>query len=145
MKRRFSAWMLLAAACAMSACGPDDAEEAEAAAGAAGRLVIVGGALQAENSVVYQAIVDGREGEGPLCVIPTASSDPLEAIERAVERLEGYGGAGSARGILISTEDPSRARDPGVAAELGACSGFFFTGGSCLLYTSDAADDLLQV
>ena len=85
MKRRFSAWMLLAVACAMPACGPDGAEEAEAAAGAAGRLVIVGGALQAENSAVYQAIVDGREGEGPLCVIPTASSDPLEAIEGEAE------------------------------------------------------------
>jgi cyanophycinase len=122
--------MALAAACAMSACGPGDAEEGAAAASAVGRLVIVGGALQAENAAVYQAIVEGRGGEGPPCVTPTASSDPLEAMEGAVERLEAYGGVGSARGILISTEDPSRARDPEAVAELGACSGFFFTGGS---------------
>ena len=103
-------------------CGPDVASP--------GRLVIVGGALKADNADVYNAVVEGRRGDGPICVVPTASSDAEKAMEGAVERLAQYGGSGSAKGILISTETPERAQDPLVAAELGTCSGFYFTGGS---------------
>jgi cyanophycinase len=51
-------------------------------------------------------------------------------MERAVATLTGYGGVGSVKGILISTENPSQAQDPSVVAEVRTCSGFFFTGGS---------------
>ena len=95
-----------------------------------GRLVIVGGALQSDNEAVYRAVIDGREGDGPLCVVPTASSDPQEAMEGAVEDLGRYGGPGSAAGVLISTDEPARAHDASVVAQLEACSGFYFTGGS---------------
>ena len=95
-----------------------------------GRLVIVGGALQAENAAVYSAVLEGRSGAGPVCVIPTASGDPQAAIEAAVETISAYGGEGAAKGVLISTATPERARDPAVAAELSECSGFYFTGGS---------------
>lgn len=105
---------------------PSDIEEAAEP----GRLVIVGGALQPDNAAVYSAVVGGRSGDGPICVIPTASSDPVEAIDGAVETLTEYGGSGSAKGILISTDNPGRARDPAVASELAGCSGFYFTGGS---------------
>ena len=37
-----------------------------------------------------QAIVAGRGGEGPRCVIPTASSDALEAILGAIYVDAGY-------------------------------------------------------
>lgn len=113
----------------LQACG---AGETGAVADAAdpGRLVIVGGALQADNAEVYSAVVAGRDGDGPLCVIPTASSDPAEAIEGTVARLTEYGGSDSAKGVLLSTDEPERALDSAVATELRGCSGFYFTGGS---------------
>jgi cyanophycinase len=95
-----------------------------------GRLVIVGGALDANNSAVYQSIIDARAGDGPLCVVPTANSDPRASIERAVATFTSYSGAGSVKGILISPANPARAHEPAVAAEFRKCSGFYFTGGS---------------
>jgi cyanophycinase len=114
----------------LQGCGPDEPQEHDERAADGGALVIVGGALQTDNAAVYSAIVAARDGDGPLCVIPTASSDPVEAIDRAVANLAEYGGSGSAKGVLLSTESPERARDPAVATELAGCSGFYFTGGS---------------
>jgi cyanophycinase len=128
MPKMISALCALLSCVTLQACGPGEAD-APISTGS-GRLVIVGGALQADNESVYEAVIDGREGDGPLCVVPTASNEPREAIDRAVERLTRLGGPGSAKGVLISTEDPSRAREPNVVAELTTCSGFFFTGGS---------------
>ena len=116
---------LIAVGCAVS-----DSVSRDGEARTTGRLVIAGGGLQADNSAVYQSIVDARAGDGPLCVVPTASSDPEASMERAVATLTGYGGVGSVKGILISTENPSQAQDPSVVAEVRTCSGFFFTGGS---------------
>ena len=116
---------LIAVGCAVS-----DSVSRDGGARTTGRLVIVGGGLQADNSAVYQSIVDARAGDGPLCVVPTASSDPEASMERAVATLTGYGGVGSVKGILISTENPSQAQDPSIVAEVRTCSGFFFTGGS---------------
>jgi len=116
---------LIAVGCAVSDSVGRDGE-----ARTTGRLVIAGGGLQADNSAVYQSVVDARAGDGPLCVVPTASSDPEASMERAVATLTGYGGVGSVKGILISTENPSQAQDPSVVAEVRTCSGFFFTGGS---------------
>jgi cyanophycinase len=113
-------------------CSPVEGPESDppAAADELGRLVIIGGALRSTNGPVFQAVLDGRAGSGPLCVVPTASGDPEASMEGMVETLTEYGGEGSAKGVLISTATPERARDPQVAAELGACSGFYFTGGS---------------
>ena len=116
---------LIAVGCAVS-----DSVSRDGGARTTGRLVIAGGGLQADNSAVYQSIVDARAGDGPLCVVPTASGDPEVSMERAVATLTGYGGVGSVKGILISTENPSQAQDPSVVAEIRTCSGFFFTGGS---------------
>ena len=116
---------LIAVGCAVSDSVGRDGE-----ARTTGRLVIAGGGLQADNSAVYQSVVDARAGDGPLCVVPTASSDPAASMERAVATLTGYAGVDSVKGILISTEDPSQAQDSSVVAEVRTCSGFFFTGGS---------------
>jgi cyanophycinase len=93
-------------------------------------LVVVGGALRASNAEVYEAILAGREGEGPLCVVPTASADAPASMEAAVAAFATYVGSDAVKGVLLSTEDPSRAQDPSVAADIAACSGFFFTGGA---------------
>lgn len=95
-----------------------------------GRLVIVGGGLQSENTPVYEAILDGRLGSDPLCVIPTASGTPERSMEGYVSTFDELGGPGTARGILLTVEEPARADSEAVAAQLKSCSGFFFTGGS---------------
>ena len=131
MKQRRSALWLLATFVLVHGCAGGDAPtDGDEAASTLGRLVIIGGGLQADNAPVYQTILDARAGDGPLCVVPTAGADPTESIERAVETLASYVGVGAVKGILISTEDPSQAREPSVVAEMAACSGFYFTGGS---------------
>ena len=64
-----------------------------------GRLVIVGGALDVNNTAVYQSIINARAGDGPLCVVPTASSDPSASMKRAVATFTRYSGTGSVKGI----------------------------------------------
>ena len=76
---------LIAVGCAVSDSVGRDGE-----ARTTGRLVIAGGGLQADNSAVYQSVVDARAGDGPLCVVPTASSEPAASMERAVATLTGY-------------------------------------------------------
>ncbi len=122
--------LVLLAAAALHACAPAEVQDLDTQASTQGRLVIVGGALQATNAPVYEAVVEGRSGEGPVCVVPTASSDAVAAMQGAVETLAEYASVGSVRGVLISTDDPARARNPSVAEDLLACSGFYFTGGS---------------
>lgn len=112
----------------LSACesGPEAAPVEEPSPG---RLVVIGGGLSSENEAVYRAVLEGRDGEGPVCVVPTAGASPERSMESAVESLEQWGGPGAARGIFISTENPESARDPEVARELRDCGGFYFTGG----------------
>ena len=103
---------------------------AESSSADPGRLVIVGGALSPDNRAVYRAVLDGRLGDGAVCVIPTASADPAGSMTSAVERLDRWGGSATARGVLVTEDAPERADDPDIAALLRGCSGFFFTGGS---------------
>lgn len=92
--------------------------------------MIVGGALDSANADVYHAIVEGRDGDGPLCVVPTASGEPAASMESAAATLAAYAGQGEVVGVGLSTEDPSRADSAAVADSLAACSGYFFTGGA---------------
>ena len=94
-----------------------------------GRLVIVGGALAADNESVYRAILDGRLGKGPLCVFPTASATPDSAMASPVANFDKFGGEGTAKGVFLSVSKPETARDPAVVSQIRACSGFFFVGG----------------
>ena len=79
-----------------------------------GRLVIVGGALAADNESVYRAILDGRLGKGPLCVFPTASATPDSAMASPVANFDKFGGEGTAKGVFLSVSKPETARDPAV-------------------------------
>lgn len=94
-----------------------------------GDLVIIGGGLRADNTAVYQAILDGRLGDGPLCVIPTASAEPESSMESAVSRFDGLGGPETALGVLLTVDNPEDAFSSEVADQIRSCSGFFFTGG----------------
>ncbi|MBM4192861.1 MAG: cyanophycinase [Gemmatimonadetes bacterium] len=118
------------AAAAFAAFGVAALDPAHAnAQAAAGRLVIIGGGLNANNAEVYQAILAGRQGTGPLCVFPTAGATPDSAMAGPVANFDRHGGAGTARGILVSVQKPETAQDPRVVEQIRGCSGFFFIGG----------------
>ncbi len=91
--------------------------------------MLIGGALEAGNKNIYDAILEARDGDGPVCVIPTAGASPRESMASAVNRIDHWGGDGTAHGILITVSAPDRAFDPEVVEEIRGCSGFFFTGG----------------
>lgn len=102
---------------------------ASSTAGQPGRLVIVGGALNSNNESVYKAILDGRDGDGPLCVFPTAGASPETAMDSPVAVFDRHGGPGTAKGVMISMDKPETTRDPAVTEQIRRCSGFFFIGG----------------
>ncbi|TVP45021.1 MAG: cyanophycinase [Gemmatimonadales bacterium] len=95
-----------------------------------GALVVIGGGLSADNEAVYRAILDEREGDGPLCIVATAGADPEGSAASAVARFDRWGGEGTARAHPLPEEETAAARDPEVVAALSGCAGYFFTGGS---------------
>lgn len=116
------ALIVFCTACRAEAPASDRGEEFS------GRLVIVGGALQRDNVEVYRSILEATEGDGPFCVLPTASGVPEESMASAIAAFTEHG-ADSVDGVFITTENPESASDPGVVARLGNCSGFWFVGG----------------
>jgi cyanophycinase len=94
-----------------------------------GILVIVGGGLSSSNEAIYRSILEGRSGDGPLCVLPTAGAEPEDSARSAVSRFDAWGGEGAAVAVLLSEENAEDAYSPEMVAQLQGCSGFFFTGG----------------
>ena len=115
---------------ALAGCAPvANVVTSPATVAAPGRLVIVGGALSAENSAVYRSILEARQGSGPFCVFPTAGAMPDSNMASPVATFNKHGGPGTAIGVLVSSLKPETARDPNVVAQIKGCSGFFFIGG----------------
>ncbi len=123
-----SAVLLSALACATGAGPASDEVRTVSPDDRRGRLVIVGGSLDRDNDAVYRAVLDGRSGSGPLCVLPTASGVPERSMASAVEAFREHG-AEAVEGIYVTTDNPDSASDPAVVARLRGCSGFWFTGG----------------
>ncbi|HKK94278.1 MAG TPA: cyanophycinase [Longimicrobiales bacterium] len=139
--------LAVAGTLALGACAPSDAPEAGDDASAAaqaegswgptgtpGRLVIVGGGLDSDTESVYRAVLEAREGDGPFCVMPTASGVPERSMNSSIERFREYGaefGQDSLEvtGIWITTENMEAASDPAVVDSIAACSGYWFVGG----------------
>jgi cyanophycinase len=109
------------------AAGPVNAQPATDAK--AGRLVIIGGGLSRDTEAVYRAVLDGRHGDGPLCIIPTAGGDPGGSMASSIAAFERHGGAGVAAGVDITVENAGAASDPATVERLRSCAGFYFTGG----------------
>lgn len=121
--------ILLTALVLLAGCAPADGPPEGGPA--TGRLVIVGGSLDADNEAVYRAVLESRQGDGPLCVMPTASGAPEESMASAMERLRAVGGPDvGVTGIWITTENPEAASRPAVVDSIAACSGYWFVGGS---------------
>lgn len=102
---------------------------AAAAVRADGARVIVGGALARDHDAVYRAILERRDGGGPICVLPTASEVPKRSMRGYVDDFERVGGPGAAVGVLLRPGDVATAARPSFGRRLSRCGGFFFTGG----------------
>ncbi len=129
--------------------GEDAGAEAPGNAPATGALVVIGGALSPDNEAIYRAVLDRRLGDGPICVVPTASAEPAESGESAVERFERFGGVGSAVALALMVDRPEGAADPLMVEGMAECGGFYFVGGqqsriTRLLGTEDAPTPLLR-
>jgi cyanophycinase len=107
-----------------------DGDPPELPRGEPGPIVVVGGGLQSDNLAVYQAVLDGRWGEGPLCVLPTASGSPTSSMDGYVSDFNAVAGEPVAQGVYLTLDNRQDAFSQSVADRLLACSGFFFTGGS---------------
>jgi cyanophycinase len=107
-----------------------------------GTLVIVGGALDADNKAVYRAFIESLPASGKVIVIPAASGSPARSARGAVEALTRHGLPSERLAIFPvavrdddSTPDVDEASWSGAAWDdqrvgaLGAPAGFWFTGG----------------
>jgi cyanophycinase len=99
---------------------------------AEGTLVIVGGALRADNAVVWQRIVELAGGKGArIAVIPAAAGNPTGSGGRVVDHLNRHG----ARAFLLPVaprlpgDVHVAANDPANAAAVASAGGVYFIGG----------------
>ena len=102
------------------------------AAHADGSLVIVGGALRADNAVVWQRIVDLAGGKGArIAVVPAAAGNPVRSGMGVVSHLNAYGA--QAFLLPVSPKLPgdvhAAANDPANVALVDHATGVYFIGG----------------
>lgn len=122
--KRIGAALLL-----LAACGAGRAEPVPEARGA---LVVIGGALRADNAEVWERIVRLAGGKGAaIAVFPTASGNPARAARNTAAHLERYGARPFVMpiGAGLGAEPGKAADDPALAAQVSKAGGVFFTGG----------------
>jgi cyanophycinase len=97
-----------------------------------GTLVIVGGALRADNAPVWERVVQLAGGNGAgIAVIPAAAARPEKSGNTLVQTLNRYGA-----GAFLLPPAPrlpgdyrTAANDPALAAAVRAAGGAYFAGG----------------
>jgi len=97
-----------------------------------GHLVIVGGALRADNAVVWERIVQLAGGKGArIAVIPAAAGNPVSSGASLVRYLNSYGA--QAFVLPLSPRLPADVRksanDSAMAAAVAGAGGVYFAGG----------------
>jgi cyanophycinase len=116
-------WLLAAGACAQAPA--QDAPK--------GSLVIIGGALRADNAQVWQRIVQLAGGKGArIAVFASASATPEKAGKTNIEQLNDYGANAFFVPVavkLAGTDYHAAADDPALAAAVRAAGGAYFAGG----------------
>ncbi|MBZ2207681.1 cyanophycinase [Massilia soli] len=103
-----------------------------AQAAAKGSLVIAGGALRADNAVVWQRIVALAGGQGArIAVIPAAAGNPERSGKQLVQTLSRYGAAAFVLPVAPRLPGDVRkaANDPALAAAVRSAGGVYFSGG----------------
>ena len=97
-----------------------------------GALVIAGGALRADNAVVWQRIVALAGGQGArIAVIPAAAGNPDRSGKQIVQTLNRYGAAAFVLPVAPRLPGDVRkaANDPVLAAAVRSAGGAYFSGG----------------
>ena len=97
-----------------------------------GSLVIAGGALRADNAVVWQRIVALAGGQGArIAVIPAAAGNPERSGKHIVQTLNRYGAAAFELPVAPRLPGDVRkaANDPALAAAVRSAGGVYFSGG----------------
>ncbi|WP_426115047.1 cyanophycinase [Massilia sp. PWRC2] len=101
--------------------------------GPKGALVIVGGALRADNAIVWERIVRLAGGEGArIAVFASASANPQATAKFNVDLLNQYGADAFFIPVavkLAGTDYLAAADDPELAAAVRKAGGAYFAGG----------------
>jgi cyanophycinase len=99
----------------------------------AGALVIVGGALRADNAQVWQRIVELAGGAGArIAVFPTAAGNPQRSGQFAADTLNHYGAHAFVVPLaprLAGSDVRRAADDAALAGQVADSGGAFFVGG----------------
>jgi len=98
-----------------------------------GSLVIIGGALRADNAAVWERIVQLAGGKGTrIAVFASASANPENAGKNLVDRLNKYGANAFFVPVavrLAGSDYQAAADDPALAAAVRSAGGAYFAGG----------------
>ncbi|MET0858370.1 MAG: cyanophycinase [Telluria sp.] len=125
ISRRLLLVLALSLACMAAQAAPD-------AAAPEGSLVIIGGALRADNAPVWQRIVRLAGGAGArIAVIPAAAGNPAGSGARLVQTLGSHGAAAFLVPVAprLPGDFHKAANDPALAAAVRAAGGAYFAGG----------------
>ncbi|WP_228892947.1 cyanophycinase [Pseudoduganella aquatica] len=109
------------------------AASSEPAAAPAGTLVIVGGALRADNADVWSRIVALSGGPGArIAVLPTAAGNPARSGEQIAAALRRYGADPFIAPIaprMAGSDYRQAAEDAALAQRIRQAGGVYFAGG----------------
>ncbi|WP_442920703.1 cyanophycinase [Massilia sp. DD77] len=98
-----------------------------------GSLVIIGGALRADNAAVWERIVQLAGGKGArIAVFASASANPERAGKFLVDRFSHYGAKAFFVPVAVrlsGTDYAAAAEDPALAGAVRAAGGAYFAGG----------------
>jgi len=98
-----------------------------------GSLVIIGGALRADNAQVWERIVALAGGKGArIAVFASAAANPERVAASSVERLNKYGANAFVVPVavkLAGTDFQAAADDPALAEAVRRAGGAYFAGG----------------
>jgi cyanophycinase len=103
-----------------------------------GHLLVIGGALRADNAAVYEKYIElaGGRDAARIGIFSTASVG-LRSSERFKEELVKYGVPGENVCIFDLTEENAtvQAHSPQLVAQIARCTGIYFVGGDQLRIT----------
>lgn len=98
-----------------------------------GSLVIIGGALRADNAAVWERIVLLAGGKGArIAVFPCAASRPEHSAGLTIQALEKYGACAFMVPIAVRLEGSdcrAAAEDTAIAEQVKSAGGVYFVGG----------------
>jgi cyanophycinase len=95
-----------------------------------GHLVIVGGALDRENELIYGEMARLGGANSTAGILPTASGVPVESGESSLSRFTQLLGEGRAELIPVTFETQERANEPAIAEQIRQHNIIWFTGGN---------------